>query len=326
MNLKELFNRANEVIHSRQGHSVLVFMAFLALSALLWCVIAFNDESQADIRMPVRLTNVPDSVTIVSQVPATMSVSLQARGTQLLKLTWGKVPNFNIDFRVFRSDGALRLTDTDLKAIARSAIDGANIIIVSPDSLNLAFTSQPPVVMPVNPDYIVTPGPQATISGTPRLSADSVKVYSIGRLPSSIEAITTEPIRFNSLNETTTKRVKLIAPPGSRVIPDSIDVTIDVEPLIFKTRKVAVEAINVPEGQKLITFPAQVDVMYMIPVSDYKTSEPRIRVTADYRSISASSSSRMIRLRIAEASDNLQNVHLAVDSAEYIIEKLEKEE
>ena len=70
MNLKELFNRANEVIHSRQGHSVLVFMAFLALSALLWCVIAFNDESQADIRMPVRLTNVPDSVTIVSQVPA----------------------------------------------------------------------------------------------------------------------------------------------------------------------------------------------------------------------------------------------------------------
>jgi hypothetical protein len=64
----------------------------------------------------------------------------------------------------------------------------------------------------------------------------------------------------------------------------------------------------------------------MIPVSDYKTSEPRIRVTADYRSISASSSSRMIRLRIAEASDNLQNVHLAVDSAEYIIEKLEKEE
>ena len=244
----------------------------------------------------------------------------------MLKLTWGKVPNFNIDFRVFRSDGALRLTDTDLKAIARSAIDGANIIIVSPDSLNLAFTSQPPVVMPVNPDYIVTPGPQATISGTPRLSADSVKVYSIGRLPSSIEAITTEPIRFNSLNETTTKRVKLIAPPGSRVIPDSIDVTIDVEPLIFKTRKVAVEAINVPDGQKLITFPAQVDVMYMIPVSDYKTSEPRIRVTADYRSISASSSSRMIRLRIAEASDNLQNVHLAVDSAEYIIEKLEKEE
>lgn len=326
MNLKELFNRANEVIHSRQGHSVLVFMAFLALSALLWCVIAFNDESQADIRMPVRLTNVPDSVTIVSQVPATMSVSLQARGTQLLKLTWGKVPNFNIDFRVFRSDGALRLTDTDLKAIARSAIDGANIIIVSPDSLNLAFTSQPPVVMPVNPDYIVTPGPQATISGTPRLSADSVKVYSIGRLPSSIEAITTEPIRFNSLNETTTKRVKLIAPSGSRVIPDSIDVTIDVEPLIFKTRKVAVEAINVPDGQKLITFPAQVDVMYMIPVSDYKTSEPRIRVTADYRSISSSSSSRMIRLRIAEASDNLQNVHLAVDSAEYIIEKLEKEE
>lgn len=324
MDLKEIFGKAKTAIRSRQGHNLLVFMAFLALSALLWCVIAFNDENQTDIRMPVKITNIPDSVTIVSRVPATVSVSLQARGSQLLKLTWGKVPAFNIDFRVFRNGNSLHLTDTDLKGIARSAIDGANIIIVSPDSLNLAFTSQPPVVLSVNPDYIVTPGPQATIAGNPRLSVDSVNVYTIGRLSPSVEAITTEPIRLSSINETTTRRVKLIAPPNSRVIPDSIDVTIDVESLIFKTRKVSVEAINVPADRKLITFPAQVDVMYMIPVSDYKTAEPRIRVTADYNSIHNSGSSRMVRLRIAEASENLQNVHLAVDSAEYIIEKLEQ--
>ncbi len=324
MNIKNLISRAKVAVHSRQGHNVLVFMAFLVLSALLWCVIAFNDESQADIRMPVRLTNVPDSVTIVSRVPATMSVSLQTRGTRLLKFYWGKVPDFNIDFRVYRAGNAVRLSGTELKAIARSAIDGANIIIVSPDSLNLAFTSQPPVILPVNPDYIATPGPQATIYGSPKLSADSVKVYTVGRLSPSVEAITTEPLRLNSLNESTTRRVKLIAPPGSRVIPDSIDVTVEVEPLIFKTRKIPVESVNVPAGEKLITFPAQVDVMYMIPVSDYKTSEPRIRVIADYLSISGAETSRMIRLRIAEASDNLQNVHLSVDSAEYIIEKIDR--
>jgi len=324
MNYKDLIKRTNAAIHSSRGHNALVFMAFLALSSLLWCVIAFNDENQTDIRMPVKISHVPDSVTIVSRVPATVSVSLQARASRLLKLAWGNAPVFNVDFRVYRDKNSIRLTDTDLKAIARSAIDGANIIIVSPDSLNLAFTSQPPVVLPVNPDYIVTPGPQASISGVPRLSVDSVKVFTVGRLSSSVEAVTTEPIRLNSLNETTTRRVRLIAPRDSRVIPDSVDVTINVEPLIFKTRKIPVEPINVPADRKLITFPAQVEVMYMIPVSDYKTSEPRIRVTADYRSISGASSSRMIRLRITEASDNLQNVHLAVDSAEYIIEKLEQ--
>lgn len=321
-NLLKIVLSVRDALRSRLGHNILVFSVFLLISALLWCVIALNDDGQADIRMPVKVTHVPDSVMIVSAVPSHIAVSLKTRGSQLLQLNLGRVPDFNIDFRLYRQRKYLRLTDPDLKAIARGALDGANIDLVSPDSLKLAFTTQPPVVMPVVPDYQVTPGPQATIAGTPTLSVDSVKVYTIGRLPSSLESITTEPIRINSLNETTTRRVGLVAPPNSRVIPDSIDVTINVEPLIFKTRKVTVEAINVPADHKLITFPAQVEVIYMIPVSDYKTAEPHIRVVADYRGISHAGSSRMVKLRIAEASGNLQNVHLAADSAEYIIEKL----
>lgn len=321
MNAKAIFSRLRAAVRSRRGHNLIVFMVFLLIAAFLWCVIAFNDESQADIRMPVKVTHVPDSVTIVSQIPPTMSVSLQTSGTQLLKIGLTRPPVFNIDFRMYRQGNTLRLTDTDLKSIARSALDGAAIAVVSPDSLAIAFTSQPPVTLPVNPDYIATPGPQAAITGKPLLSSDSVKVYTVGRLSPSVSAVTTEPLRISGINETTTRRVRLIAPPRSRVVPDSIDVTITAEPLIFKTRKVTVETVNVPSGQKLITFPAQVDVMYMIPVSDYKTSDPYIRVTADYRSV-AGGNSRMVRLRIADASENLQNVHLAVDSAEYIIEHL----
>lgn len=309
-------------MHSNTGHSVLVFTVFLLISAMLWWVIALNDEGQADVRMPVKITHVPDSITIVSRVPQNMSVSINAKGTLLMKLNWGRVPDFNIDFRQFRVGNTIRLNDTELKSIARNSFDGANVIVVSPDSINLSFTSQPPVILPVNPDYIVTPGPQATIAGVPQLSVDSVKVYTIGRLPESVEAITTEPLRLNSINESVTRRVALVAPPNSCVIPDSIDMTIKVEPLIFKTRKVTVEAINVPEGKKLITFPAQIDVMYMIPVSDYKTAEPHIRVIADYRTVNTNENTRMVKLRISEASENLQNVHLAADSAEYYIEEL----
>jgi len=319
--IKDIFRKFRDGLHSSRGHSLLTFFVFLVISAMLWWVTALNDEAQADVRMSVKITHVPDSITIVSRVPQIMSVSINAKGTQLMKLNWVRIPDFNIDFRQYRVGNSIRLTDTDLKSIARNAFDGANVIVISPDSINLSFTSQPPVILPVNPDYIVTPGPQATITGQPKLSFDSVKVYTIGVLPESVEAITTEPIRLNSINETITKRVALIPPANSCVVPDSIDLTFNVEPLIFKTRKVTVDAVNVPEGQKLITFPAQVEVMYMISVSDYKNTDPYIRVTADYNSIN-DRNSRMIKLRISEASDNLQNVHLASDSAEYYIEEL----
>ena len=320
MTFKGAYDYLHHALRSQRGRNVFVFTAFLIIAAFLWWVIALNDEGQTDVRMPVRLTNVPDSVTIVSTLPQTMSVSVRARGSQLLKLGWGKSPKFDIDFRLYRIGSYLRLSDTDLKGIARHTLGGAQVVFVSPDSLNIAFTSQPPVILPVKLDCSVTPGPQVSLAGRPVLSADSVRVYVTGHRTVDASYVSTEPLRLQSINETVTRRVRLIAPPNSRVIPDSIDVTVNVEPLIFKTRRVPVESVNVPHDVRLITFPSQVDVMYMIPVSEYLDIEPRIRVVADYNTISPKSGK--VRLRVAEASDDLLNVHIASDSAEYIIEKL----
>ena len=301
---------------------MLVFSVFLVIAAILWWVMALNDEGQMDIKMPVRLNHVPDSVTIVSSVPQNITVNLNARGSQILKYGLGKTPTFNIDFRMYRDGTFLRLSNADLRGIARNTLGVPSVIMVSPDSLNIAFTSQPPVVVPVELDYSATPGPQVTLAGKPLISPDSVKIYVSGHRSIDIASVTTEPLRLPSLNESVTRRVRVLAPPHTRAIPDSVNVTVNVEPLIFKTRKISVETPGVPADRRLIIFPSQVEVMYMIPVSAYLDTEPHIRVVADYNSISPTSGK--VRLRIAEASSDLQNVQIATDSAEYIIEKLEK--
>ena len=61
---------------------------------------------------------------------------------------------------------------------------------------------------------------------------------------------------------------------------------------------------------KLITFPAQIDVFYMIPMSLYTTSDPHFRVVADYRGIKRNGSP-MMKLRLRDVPSNLQNVHLS---------------
>lgn len=320
MTLKGVYLSVRRVLRSQRGRNVIVFSVFLLIASFLWCVIALNDEGQADFRMPVRMIHVPDSVTVVSAVPQYVSVGVNARGSQLLKYSWSKPPFFDIDFRAFRDGSYLRLTDTDLKSIARQALGGLQVSVVSLDSLRISFTSRPPVILPVRLDCSVTPGPQVSLAGKPVLSTDSVKVYVAGHHSVDVSSISTEPIRLQSIDESVTRRVRLIAPPFCRVIPDSVEVTVKVEPLIFKTRRIPIQSINVPPGEKLVTFPSQIDVMYMIPVSDYLETAPRISVIADYNSISPSTGK--VRLKIAEASDDLQNVHLASDSAEYIIEKI----
>lgn len=308
-------------LRSSRGHNAMVFLIFIAVAALLWWVMALNDEDQCDIRMPLHISHVPDSVTIITPAPQAIAVSVRAKGSQLLKLYLGHVPQFDIDFRAFRSGSSIRLTDADLKAIARSSLDGSVVTIVNPDSLNLHFTTNQGIAVPIRLDYSITPGPQATLSAAPVLSVDSTRVFSESP-GDAIQSVTTEPVRLTGLNQTTVRRVRLMAPKGTRLIPDSIDVTFRVEPLILKSRTLTIESIGVPAGHKLITFPARVRVSYMIPMSAYKKSEPHMRVVADYRTIDTASSSRMMRIRLIDVPENLRNVQLAQDSVEYIIEKL----
>lgn len=301
-----------------------MFMLFLVISAILWGVLSLNEEEQYDVRMPVRITHVPDSVTLITPNPDALTVSLRARGTQLLKMQFGNAPTVNIDFRAYRSGMHLFLSNADLKALARTAAGGSQVSVLYPDSISILFTTHPGFRMPVAPDVRVTVGPRVALVGRPRPGVDTVRVFMAGgiELPDTFRAVRTEPVRLDGIDASLVRRVRLLGPAGSRVMPDSVDIHFEVEPLIIKRRRLVIEPVNVPRDIKLITFPAQIEVSYMVPMSAYTHTDPHFRVVADYRSIDPSIPTTRMRLRLADVPTNLQNVHLSQDSAEYIIEHL----
>lgn len=322
--IKQIYHRGIAALHSPRGRNALMFLLFILISATLWCVMSLNEEEQRDIRMPLKITHIPDSVTLIATGPEALNVSVNARGTQMMKMTMGSTPTVNADFRAYSSQGSFRLSNADLKALVRNSLGGSQVSVVYPDSLTLPYTTYAGTLLPIKADCKVTTGPQAAIVGKPRLSVDSVKVYTAPgyELPERYNAaISTEALRLTGIVKSITQRVKLIAPPHSRVIPDSVDISFEVEPMIFKSRKAVIEPVNVPSGIKLITFPAQIDVFFMMPMSTYTRKNVQFRVVADYRSINRASNSHMVKLKLLDVPDYLHNVQLSADSAEYIIER-----
>lgn len=316
-----MFSNIKGGIKSKRGHETLTFLVFLFIAALMWVVMSLDDETQRDLRMPVEITHVPDSVTMISDVPADIYVSMRSKGSQILKQKLGGIPAVKIDYRVYKTRNSISLTPAEMKGIVRSALGtSAQIVAVSPDSLNLLFTRRAPKRLPVKADVQVVPGPRFTLVKAPVSAVDSVSVYSIGALPYSLTSIKTEPLRLDNVNAPTSVMVKLIAPKGTRVIPDSVAVKVEVEPLIIKQRKVVVRTTNVPSNLRLITFPAQVDVHYMVPMSLYQHTDPKFVVTADYHDISHNGNK--VKLRLSGVPAELQNVTMATDSVEYILEQL----
>lgn len=320
--IQDIFRRALALMRSPRGRDVWMFMIFVFISAILWIVLTLNEEEQHDFRMPLKISHVPDSVTLITTGPEALSVNLRCRGTQLLKMSVGGSPAVDVDFRAYRKNGLVRVSNAELKALVRNAAGGAQVNVVYPDTLLLSYTTHAGYDMTVKADYKVTAAPQAALVGKPKVSPDTVRLFVANgdELPDNYTRILTEPIRLVGLENTTTRRVKLLAPPHTRVIPDSVDITFIVEPMIFKSRKVVIEPVNVPQNIKLITFPAQIDAFFMVPLSAYSKGSTNFRVVADYKTIQPMRSNK-VKLKLTDVPEKLYNVQLSADSAEYIIER-----
>lgn len=314
--------KIKEVIQSPKGRNVVTFLLFLAIASVLWIVTSLNEEMTHDFRSKVEFVHVPDSITRISPLPDVINVSVKARGTSLLRYIFSDNLKMSIDYRTYVSGNKFYMKEAGLKAFFRSKLGGGvQVNSVSPDSLRIFFTANRPVEMPVRVDAKVEPGPQFAIIGKVRSLTDSVRLYAIDMSKVRQNYVSTMPIVLNDLREPRTLRVPLSVPDGCRAIPDSVDVRVDVEPLISKSRMVDITPRNLPAGAKLITHPTQVEVYYMVPISVYKQtdSDPRFVVTADYNSINPASGKIAVSLERAPA--DFLNVFLETDSLSYILEQ-----
>lgn len=317
------YDRLRELLRSRKGKNAITFLVFLVISTVLWVVMAINEDTQSDLRCHLSIVNVPDSVTRISALPPTLSVNVRTRGTTLLRHMFSKNIDLKVDYRQYAQANRIHFNDASLKSFLRNRLGGATqVISVSPDTILVSFTANRGVMVPVKVDAHVMPGPQFAVNGKARPLTDSVMVYAVNAADANIKSISTEPIVLNDVRSSQTLRVALRTSKNVRAVPDSVDVHIDVEPLVAKSRMVKVTPVNVPQGYRLITVPSEVEVYYMVPMSIYKSadSNPNFSIRADYGSVAESGK---IAVTLNSAPKDFLNVFVDVDSVDFILEKRE---
>lgn len=316
------------MLHSSRGKDYIVFLLFLLVSYVFWLMLTLNNEVQTDVDIPLELTEVPDSVTIISPVPEQISVSVRDKGSALTRFVWMKPPTMRIDFATLHesaNDGnRLVLNETEIDSRLRSLFGStAQIISSKPDSLSLVYSTRPGRRMKLELDIDARPNLQYVVSGRITSSVDSVIVYAVDALPAGMSAVSTMPVELTDLTDTTYVEVKVASIPGARMVPDRVMVCVPVEPLISKSRMVPVKVHGAPANIDVLTFPPMVTISYLVPMSMYgQTDEPGYAV-ADYRS--AIDDNGVARRRMSVAAYGLpayyQNTTLDIDSVEYVIEQ-----
>lgn len=315
---QKIQQKVTAALKSSRGQNVLLYLLFVAVAFVFWVFLSLDTEVQRDFEVPVELQDVPDSVTVIGQVPQALGVSVKGKDSQLLRFLWGKMSPVKLKWQDNIEGDALVLNRQKLDSKMREYFgNGVQIVSCRPDSLRLPFTSQPGVRVKLMVQADIHPNLQYILSGPIVADVDSVMLYSVADIPHSLRVVSTEPIVKSDLKDTMRYEVKVRPIAGVRIIPDVVTVTVPVEPLIMRKRSVGIVVDNLPEGTNLITFPSKVEISYLVPMSAYNDDYP-VKAYVDYKA--ARPNRKKLHVSLSTIPSVYHNVSFSPDSVEYIIE------
>ena len=268
--LRKVKEASRKALSSSKGHNVLLYLLFVCVAFVFWFFLSLDNEVQRDFEIPMSITNVPDSVVIISDVPQRINVVVLAKGSQLLSYSWGRIPELKLKFSESSTFGGktFQLSKARMEARIRDYFgQSVQVLSIKPDSIKVNFTTSPGKRLPLRVIADVQPSIQSVINGPITCNVDSVTVYSTKPIPYDLTHIDTEPIVMTNLRDSVNTAVHVQKIAGFRIIPDVVQVCIPVEPLIARRRQAQIDVINLPVDVGFITFPSVIDVNYLVPMS-----------------------------------------------------------
>ncbi len=333
MSLRQRYDDFKKGLRSATGRNALTFFVFLLISAGFWFLMALNDEVQRDFRLQVKLVDFPEDVTIISGATATVNVTVKDKESSLVKFAWGGLPQLRLaydDFMRVGDDHSLIYSVNQLNSSVRSAFGPtATILAVRPDSINIEYTRNPGVETRVGMDVEALTKPQFIQFGAIAMEPDSVMLFSNSKDIYSVRELRTAPVVLRDLSDSTVVEAKLVVPDGMRAIPSTVRISVPVEPLVSKTRRVELQVVDAPAGHRLVPFPSVVEVSFLMPKSLYNKENSSVQAFVEFpaeggvSSVSDGSGGGAARLpvKVGVVPTYYRNVQVSPAAVEYVVER-----
>lgn len=278
-----------------------------------------NDKAQMGLNVHIEIVNKPDSVEFITLPPDQIYVTVSDKGTQLFRSAFMRDPVVEFNFKEYAADGVFKLTTSELYSALRQRFGSSSqITSCSLDSLHLTYTDLPGKRVPIEIISELSAANGYVVKPKVSLEKGYVTVYSTkASILDTIRKVKTVPIQRSNLSESTSFDVAFAPLKGVRVVPATIKVKIEVQPLVQRTVKVEVKAVNVPEGENILLFPSVVDVTGFVPMDAFNSDGRDFVVEVDYNDIKPGT--RRLPVKLAAVPSNMVNPKVKPEWIEYTL-------
>ncbi len=206
-----------------------LFLFFVVIAALFWVLLSFNNNITRDITINV-VVNKPKSITLINDVPTTVTVTVKDRGLSFLKSFFQSTPTIELDLSKYinEKNSAMEIAPNQLINEVRRAINNeATIIKVIPESIVSKYTTLPGKKVPINwEDNIenIIPDKQFVINpDLIKTDPDSAIVYALDQATLfKVNEVDISTVEVANLTSTFTKEVTIKGINNVKIVPDRV--------------------------------------------------------------------------------------------------------
>ena len=243
------------------GRRGLAMLLSLVVALVMWFSFSMRETYSLTLRLPVEVVRTPEGQALSAPPPATATVTLQADGWTLLRLT--RQPP---QIRVAATDATV-----DLAAALQEAGLPADVVVqsVQPQAVALALDTRTQRRLPIRLRQRITTEPPYDLLRPPALSPDSVTVTGAQSLLGTLEDWPTDPLVESGVSAPFSRTVALADTFGGLLSPAvaATRVRVDVGQFTEGSRSVEVVVENLPASVAGVRFsPPRVQAVFRVPV------------------------------------------------------------
>jgi len=311
-------------LFSNLNKQFLIFVFFLLLSGSFWFTMTMNETYEKEIKIPMKVINIPKNVVLTSASIDTITVTVRDKGWMIMGYLYGKeLGKLHINFKNYdkgKGKGIVPVNETR-HLIEQVLETSTKIITVKPERLQFSYNNGEYKRVPVRWTGRIIPDQMYFISQVV-YSPDSVDIYASKQKLDSITSIYTEALNYVNFRDSLTINCMLSHHNDVKVVPEKVSISFYTDVLTEETiDNVPIRCINLPKGILLRTFPAKVKVHFVAGINRIRTLHPEdFIVEADYDEIKVQKSEKC-KIYLRNVPDGISRAKLKTNEVDYLLEE-----
>jgi YbbR domain-containing protein len=310
----------------RLNRRVATFVVCVGISILFWFMMELSKEYTIALSYPVSYINGPKDKVVSNNLPSIITIEIHSKGFFLMAYKFKKAQLVSIDLNDIHpmqtKNNFYLLTNSRLNKITEQFSSEVQVLRIVPDTIFLNFNKKITKEVPVKAMISLELASQFQLEDSIRIEPAEIEIAGAADAISQIDHVETVPATIKSVNGSKTIQLNLakLHQAGVEMSVASVHAVINVKKYTEGNLELPVEAINLPAGYSLKSFPDKVQVRYNVTFEDYdKINASMFRAVIDYKKMEQGSNK--LKVQLEKVPEEVRSVRLNPEKVEFIIRK-----